>query len=100
MKQNITVEQLKQCSDFIIKKMGLMLGYEKINSNAIWQAMAQDITIGKMIEILEEREEYPQIHLSQDIDWAVEIESNIVAFVSKELCDALWEAVKFVLEEK
>lgn len=93
MKQHIIVEQLIS-----------LTREQKMNLNKLVRFLHHDITIGKMIEILNDNNEYDKFHfykcLLVDIDgdketvsgWCVEYKKN--EFREEELCDALWKAVK------
>jgi hypothetical protein len=88
LKQHITVEQAKE-----MFKSLLDIGYKEFT---------EGMTIGRMIEIL--GDEIAEISPTWNDDnkiirWAVDVcNANYGGwFSSKELCDALWEAVKKVL---
>jgi hypothetical protein len=121
MKQHITIEQLKelniiQLNDLVItlkmkkywyKAKMRTLQYNKV----ILQEIANTCTIGKMIEILIEN--IPKTNCIED---SIDIECDRVTktflveyrtsnftfadFENKELCDALWEAVKSILKKE
>lgn len=96
MKQHITKEQLDELKD----------------KTAIYRAFVKDkehgylLSIGQMIEFLDEHENIKGMYFgSGSIGWEWENEeSNLDMFRTNkfpnELCDALWEAVKEVLEKK
>ena len=71
-----------------------LLGYAFIPIDRL----AEMLTIGKMIEILEDYcERRLTIRKTDALDWAVESEMGSYKKYEFELCDALWEAVKEVL---
>lgn len=113
MKQHITVEQYRELlekfpKDIIVadlcKLLNLNLGdlQEQFYNNGTIQEM---ITIGRMIEIVKEKHE-PIIETdwfedkADGVWWTITLNrKRSVYFSSKELADALWEAVKHVLGE-
>lgn len=118
MKQNITVEQIKQLSIKELNKIVVLLDIEPyyrrakmhtlVYENDVLKYIAECATIGKMIEVLEENnclklEQENIIPNDSDygLKWVVEIfhdiDCEIKHFESEELCDALWEAVKLVV---
>lgn len=106
MKQHITVEQVKELRQEVIAKIGeslysAMYFYSKLEHEPRWDFAANLLTIGKMIEILDVKSNYVSMQTvldNADTDcWIVEF--NDFEWQRKELCDALWEAVKYVLAE-
>lgn len=109
MKQHITSEQLNE----LFEHQQILL-YRILENNETAKRIPcfWDITIGKMIEFLQSfgvGNIYQGIsHCSDDIIWAVEIgydengnETNIGGhYESNELCDALWEAVKEIMQNE
>ena len=91
MKQHITEKQLNELTIKQSAKLMYSFGDDDL-------AGGEDVTIGKMIEILNSLEW--TLSLKQNSNWAyVSVVSGINAFgfESKKLCDALWEAVKGIL---
>lgn len=83
MKQHITQKQLEELDEFDRIKI-----------------KNQCLSIGQMIEFLDE--EYGSWKLDSWQDWEIvntQENKNIVLAKNDELCDALWEAVKEVLEK-
>ena len=111
MKQHITLEQL---NEFYINELA-----EKINDdyfselvdsfmkaenarreNLLIEKLIGYFDIGKMIEIIERKDKrYIQLSRDYKTDYEVSIRRIGKRFTAKELVDALWEAVKYVLEE-
>ena len=109
MKQHITVEQIKELSNEDYNKLNK---YRKEHlfihhGERVEDALARYFNIGKMIEILHKKDgtrfdflEYMSGIEEFEVKIAVFIEDKGWAgkyFSDKELCDALWEAVKEVL---
>jgi hypothetical protein len=98
MKQNITTKQLNELSekgkDKLITWM-MNCGYVTVEVN-----LEEDIpllSIGQMIEFLDEQ--FVELHQTSSF-WGVRLKKNkYVVEKPKELCDALWQAVKEVLEK-
>lgn len=92
MKQHITIEQLNELSsDADFKLRGWMDskgygGYDYLPS------------IGKMIEFL--GTSWMVNNRNSIGEWEVERRDGMESFENSELCDALWEAVKEVLEHE
>jgi len=103
MKQHITVEQFKELPVKIRKKL---VGHSETGNLQfeLWEKREShylQLTIGKMIEILEKETTSIDINrsfTSEEI-WTLIIGFGMggVEFFEKELCDALWKAVKEVL---
>ena len=53
------------------------------------------MTIGEMIEFL--GDDFQNINYSKINNWCVSLNNYPQLFFNKELCDALWEAVKYIL---
>jgi len=92
MKQYITVEQLEELTN---KQYNSIFG--TLGDAVTMGDMSRAINIGKMIEILDDKishigpmNEFRCVDVYDDDGVAVE-------YFEKELCDALWEAVKEVL---
>lgn len=99
MKQHITEEQLNELSDIgkkTLKEWGLKRNWNNEKPNIVFltdgkvQGWLPLLSIGQMIEFLNDRE------LRQFTSRFMEM----VEESDKELCDALWEAVKEVLNER
>ena len=112
MKQHITKSQLNELSD---------KGKDRLKEWFVrdfkWQGQAfvvptrdvdfvSSINIGQLIEFLEESREYRNefsiIRASYENDWIVgkrQEGGEVAGLLAEELCDALWEAVKEVLNE-
>ena len=59
------------------------------------------LDIGQMIDILKKKEWVLKINQSNEGSFRVELDCiNGVSFYRTELCNALWNAVKFTLEER
>jgi hypothetical protein len=124
MKQNINVEQMKEVKDTVLAealndlefKEGLgtlnILLPEDYRERDIWlHNMASRVTISKMIEIIDKKTEHHFIidacllkgnnykNLGEGYGVSLRGKYHNKNFNYKELCDALWEAVKYVLEE-
>ncbi|MFW5890759.1 MAG: hypothetical protein ACOCUI_00915 [bacterium] len=102
MKQYITVEKLSKLSHKELEKATEIFG-----SNDDWECdylflcrLAKKITIGKMIEILQNDKRQLRMNQSLEGYWRVELDYiNGHSFYQKELCDALWEAIKYMFRE-
>lgn len=107
MKQHITRKQLNELSKLGRKKYRHLypnnLGY----SSAQWRLVPL-LSIGQMIEFLDEKGEFKKIFRlwsksekktagKKYLPWMVDVSTHAVS--SAKLCDALWEAVKEVLNE-
>jgi len=97
MKQHITEKQLEEyrvsnVSGHYKLKDIMFHGDSPIN-------MAEKLTIGKMIEMLGSK--FDSLYLNHKNEFDVMVEEKNTEwcnrFENKELCDALWEAVKSVL---
>ena len=90
MKQHITKKQWDELSGLQRNKLReTQKDYDAVTS------------IGQMIEYL--GDDLDDISNNKDNDWTVYIDDNEPLdpnpFYSKELCDALWEAVKYKLKQ-
>lgn len=106
MKQQITVEQMMELSQSAKKKYRKLFpapseityadihGCQTIRRFRTKEHVAL-VSIGQMIEFLEEKSHFVIIGKKQDYDVYT---FPMVVLKNKELCDALWEAVKEVLE--
>lgn len=93
MKQEITRAQLGELSDKAIARFDQwMLHRGYVN---------EDMTIGQMIELLEQESSgrFTGMFKVHSDEWDVDV-SEPLNRVAGELCDALWEAVKEVLEHE
>jgi len=104
MKQHITIEQFKEIG---VKMQGDIMSYTDKKGDGVlyYKECAERITIGKMIEILKDmciiqHKTFKIVHdiskSSKDmfyVDLSNCMDGNIT-WHKKELCDALWEAVK------
>ena len=118
MKQHITVEQLKEIPKEKYKLLFEKVGKKYYESNNIeiingdMLSIAHKLTIGKMIEIIYNalpETDYIEDSIDIELDRATQMMfvehrkysnlSEYTEFKSKELCDALWEAVKETLGE-
>lgn len=97
MKQNITIEQWDELDG--VEKFKFAEGCESFKP-WYWEdgtLMGEPPNIGQMIEFLDKETKY-QLHLFRRIlDWKIESSGDDYRFKKTELCDALWEAVKFKL---
>ena len=119
MKQHITVEQARELNKEQFNKLydwaenkypeffphGVIMMLESSE-----KSLSRCIDIGRMIEFLDEKDFFHKINRYQNIgkvgleigdnkfveNWNVDGKKS---FQKKELCDALWEAVKEVLEK-
>ena len=106
MKQHVTREQIAELTTVQFKRLPLPINeaqiaeFDRLKENGITSSVVSEyMTIGQMIEILQEK--FITItHLeTQDptilYKWTVNFEEY--GFGNVELCDCLWEAVKKVL---
>jgi len=109
MKQHITKEQfeviLKNTTIQEWMKIEKKLSLKKVNSTnfeEIQRLLAEQLTIGKMIEIL--GEDFCSIERTADDTFCINVftltEDSPKYFEDESICDALWEAVKYVLEQE
>ena len=109
MRQHITVEQMKGVKDKVLAKyMDLRFTHlleavcyysdDIIKVNRYLKEMSKMVTIGKMIEIIYKYDCDVEIQ-SAGKQWYVGVAGHIET-QAIELVDALWEAVKIVLEEE
>ena len=108
MRQHITVEQMKGVKDKVLAKyMDLRFTHlleavcyysdDIIKVNRYLKEMSKMVTIGKMIEIIYK---YDDVEIqSSGKQWYIGVAGHIET-QAIELVDALWEAVKIVLEEE
>ena len=106
MKQHITVKQLEEITYDQAKELldisGLIVDVNELyfgnNEDSLIEKISQKFTIGKMIEILKSNG-YGEIEMyEQYIGEPRDEKYKECVMVSS--CDALWEAVKYVLEGK
>ena len=100
MKQHITEEQLGELSEKGMEKWFDFLWNTVLKKDTFRGTTNSEIieltTIGQMIEFLDENEIWFQ---KDEKSWDVWVQYQ-GAYTKKELCDALWEAVKEVLNDK
>ena len=107
MRQHITVEQMKGVKDKVLAKyMDLRFTHlleavcyysdDIIKVNRYLKEMSKMVTIGKMIEIIYKYDCDLEI-VSAGKQWYIGVAGHINT-ESEELVDALWEAVKIILE--
>jgi len=88
MKQQITVEQLNECS----KPRKLATWMDKRHYGLL-------PTIGQMIEFLDENTKHEFHIFRRLVDWKIIYEDLYYGkILGEELCDSLWKAVKEKLE--
>ena len=111
MKQHITTKQLMEVHQDIMMEA---INSDKFNElleqvsqsnvgmrNLYLQALAKEVTIGKMIEILHDSGECIDMFNGNEngrFDGYCVWIGTLGETRKEELCDALWEAVKYVLE--
>lgn len=117
MKQRINLKQFKELSDNAQTRLLNWLNKEQgkpgANSNDLYESASFALSIGKMIEFLDQHKTkemmsywgVAHITTTEKNIWYVGEDggdelSNMGNYEDKELCDALWEAVKEVLESK
>lgn len=100
MKQHINAEQFKEV------KSGLVIAFGENGYNA------DDITIGVMIEFLNEKRdtsidgygEWGKFGIAKNKEWSVyhtkNVPGGILIEAGDELCDVLWKLVKDILEKE
>ena len=100
MKQHINMGQLEELTIKQILQLAELTGVEPdLMQNNIEETWREDVTkalnIGKMIEMLEDKEEFLEIvRLTEgNKPYIVHLKSGFT-FHADNLCDALWEAVK------
>lgn len=98
MKQEITREQYHELSDAAKLKLRKWFNNPIVDKWKLSTALA--LSIGQMIELLNEHQEY-QFHIfRRTLDWKVIVgDFQYGKVLGEELCDSLWEAVKEVLEK-
>jgi len=121
MKQHITVKQLEELSDKDVCKLNTLLRhewdltkqeFEKYNWEKVLEETAKYCNIGKMIDILDEKCYDYTIYKywnSKDVPVVESYDTLMIqksknyykiGFDDKELCDALWEAVKMFVHDE
>lgn len=98
MKQNITEEQLLELDEQKIYKLVVYKLNLFMTSNPDYQWYSEQITIGKMIEILSTYDIDIMSNYYKVNEWTITFykeEHHI--FRNIELCDALWEGIKAIL---
>ena len=103
MKKHITVEQLREITN---EKLIPGLDSRPFNPDEInrMQRCKTDFNLGSIIVFLESQEKRYRIRemnriqeIKRDEGWTVELDGEY--FVGVELCDALFEAMKYVVEK-
>ena len=120
MKQHITLEQLNELSkkgkekyyewSFKLTRKEIESSFSFTIEDLIKNGRIRLMNIGQMIEFLDEEEFHEFVGIEKShINWTVWMKDNTyqeIKIISKhgktqkELCDALWKAVKEVLEVK
>lgn len=113
MKQHVSIEQLKKLTPNQLLILGNFVGYvrkertnnEKTVMQEYIDGLAEYLTIGKMIEVLGTK--INNISLGRRFGDYVEVSIKhselhefmlVKTFQSEELCDALFEALRYVLK--
>lgn len=108
MKQHITVEQAKE-DPYVFQKVMTYLGvckhvYDGIVEDGVRDSEVREVNIGRMIEIIEKHISRP-VAINYFYDHGAKRDiyfddkaGNFHNYEAEELCDALWKAVKAVLE--
>ena len=97
MKQHITPEQLNELSKEEKKKLRKWLMDKQIM--IVQPHYLIPLSIGQMIEFLDENGFEITRHKTESADHVWSVTRGDSNFLFKELCDALWEAVKEILEK-
>jgi hypothetical protein len=105
MKQNITIDQVKELSPSGLQKYREWVYKLKLTKEEYEDIQKHDtghdplLSIGQMIQFLDEKQDY-QFHIfRRTLDWKVIVnDMQYGKVLGEELCDSLWEAVKEVLE--
>lgn len=117
MKQNITPEQLNELSDKMKERLAQYCGRhqewllaQELDDSTQWtkNVFLPLLSIGQMIEFLDEHGMYDIHNVSRDVRgrvWKIQMKSDQFYGDSNfegyfELCDALWQAVKEILNEE
>ena len=112
MKQNITPEQLDELSNKAKDKLNKWMqdhnyhSYKSVTTIAttgetITGYVITPLSIGQMIEFLENNTKYQFYIFRRTLDWKIiHEELQYGKTLNIKLCDALWEAVKEVLNNK
>ena len=106
MKQHITVEQLHEAHPMDTLNLAVMLEIscrDYQNDEGLDKMIADRMTIGKMIEILESA--LPTLRIDKRLKTGMMgsnrydvFQQGAGTYYADNLCDALWEAVKEVLK--
>lgn len=120
MKQHITVKQLEELSKREKEKLrkwwvdhiqegDLYIDLDDVTMPEMIRCCEHELeyesempllSIGQMIEFLDERNDFDEIIKDKDRwEFHTTMKPTGKCFLDKELCDALWEAVKEVLEK-
>ena len=110
MKQHITVEQLANIDDMKdIYFLACLIDVDYWNCEKPFYAISNTLTIGKMIEIINDKWGKDEIFISRLEDFKWQIVFNLTQYTgdifndydfnveSEELVDVLWEALKYIL---
>lgn len=120
MKQHITIEQQNELSDKAHHKLAIWCLKNIPNGEIHWGQHKGEcrgganlheylLSIGQMIEFLDENNTKLDFHRFSKNEWLIQDFTNPIpegriwhdsSWINEELCDALWEAVKKVLESK
>ena len=103
MKQYITIEQVNELSNKGKEKLIQYLFPDDYFGNIMERIadVPNILSIGRMIEFLDEYRRIIELENGTGlvIDREVIIKGKVICWYKKELCDALWEAVREVLEK-
>lgn len=97
MKQHITIEQLKELSEKGRKKLNSWITGIEFDSRILKHSSLQLLSIGQMIEFLKEGNYKKELH--NGFEKYIELARDIKEVPEVELCDALWETIKQILEK-
>jgi hypothetical protein len=98
MKQHININDWDQLTKSQAKRLREWLEPE-FSKDPRWETLISDITIGKMIEFLNEHGMFFGLSKSIMNDEFVLSRYSGVEYINKSLCDALWEAVREILNK-
>jgi hypothetical protein len=108
MKQHITREQLAEISLKQVSVLADLLGYSEENKLA-YEQIPYILNIGKMMEIIKSKgynylefckQECPYKSHKEYLGISIHSEIDVIENFGETECDALWEAVKYLLNEK
>lgn len=96
MKENITIEQLKQLDlKKVCDKAMISLADYKFDTEIVLE-----LDLAKIISVLGETIECMDQHRERDHEWIVELTNTHEEFYGNELIDALWEAFKHCVKNE